>query len=309
MATRAVAVNRATALHAKRIRWGEVGIKALLAFAALVSIATTIGIVAALLEPAIAFFREVDVLDFVTGTTWAPLFEPGEFGVVPLLIGTLSVTIWACAVALPLGLGAAIFISEYAGARTRQILKPALETLAAIPTVVYGFFGLIFVTPLLRDIGIGVSFFNALAAGLVIGVMILPTVASLSEDAMTAVPPSLREAAYAVGANKLQVSTRVVVPAAVSGIVASLVLGLSRGVGETMIALLVAGTLPSLSFDPRAQVETMAAFIAAAGQGDVPAGSVEYKTIFAVGLTLFVVTFAFKVLAIRLVRAYREVYE
>ncbi|MDQ3894088.1 MAG: phosphate ABC transporter permease subunit PstC [Actinomycetota bacterium] len=309
MATRAVAVNRATALHAKRIRWGEVGIKALLAFAALVSIATTIGIVAALLEPAIAFFREVDVLDFVTGTTWAPLFEPGEFGVVPLLIGTLSVTIWACAVALPLGLGAAIFISEYAGARTRQILKPALETLAAIPTVVYGFFGLIFVTPLLRDIGIGVSFFNALAAGLVIGVMILPTVASLSEDAMTAVPPSLREAAYAVGANKLQVSTRVVVPAAVSGIVASFVLGLSRGVGETMIALLVAGTLPSLSFDPRAQVETMAAFIAAAGQGDVPAGSVEYKTIFAVGLTLFVVTFAFNVLAIRLVRAYREVYE
>jgi phosphate transport system permease protein len=309
MATRAVAVNRATALHAKRIRWGEVGIKALLAFAALVSIATTIGIVAALLEPAIAFFREVDVLDFVTGTTWAPLFEPGEFGVVPLLIGTLSVTIWACAVALPLGLGAAIFISEYAGARTRQILKPALETLAAIPTVVYGFFGLIFVTPLLRDIGIGVSFFNALAAGLVIGVMILPTVASLSEDAMTAVPPSLREAAYAVGANKLQVSTRVVVPAAVSGIVASFVLGLSRAVGETMIALLVAGTLPSLSFDPRAQVETMAAFIAAAGQGDVPAGSVEYKTIFAVGLTLFVVTFAFNVLAIRLVRAYREVYE
>ena len=309
MAIRAVAVDRPTALHAKRIRWGEVGIKAMLAFAALVSIATTIGIVAALLGPAIEFFREVGVVDFLTGTTWAPLFEPGEFGVVPILVGTLSVTIWACAVALPLGLGAAIFISEYASAGTRQILKPALETLAAIPTVVYGFFGLIFVSPFLRDIGIGVSLFNALAAGLVMGVMILPTVASLSEDAMAAVPRSLREAAYAIGANKLQVSTRVVVPAAVSGIVASFVLGFSRAVGETMIALLVAGTLPNLSFDPRAQVETMAAFIAAAGQGDVPTGSVEYKTIFAVGLTLFVLTLAFNVLAIRLVRRYREVYE
>ena len=307
--TGVVVARPAVRLPTRRVRWSEVAIKALLAFATLVSVATTVGIVVALLQPAIDFFREVDVVAFLTGTTWAPLFEPAEFGVVPLLVGTLSVTVWACIVALPLGLGAAILVSEYAGPRTGSVLKPALETLAGVPTVVYGFFGLIFVTPLLQDAGVGVSFFNALAAGLVMGVMIIPTVASLSEDAMTAVPQTLRDGAYGLAATRLQVSTRVVVPAAVSGIVASFVLGFSRAVGETMIALLVAGTLPNLSFDPREQVETMAAFIAATGQGDVPTGSVEYKTVFAVGLTLFVITFAFNVLAIRLVRKYREVYE
>ena len=218
-------------------------------------------------------------------------------------------TLWACVVALPCGLGAAIFVSEYAGLRVRKILKPALEVLAAVPTIVYGFFGLFFVTPLLQDMGTGVDFFNALAAGLVIGVMVIPTVASLSEDAMNAVPQDLRDGAYGLGANKLQVSTRVVVPAAISGIIASFVLGISRAVGETMIALLVAGTLPNLTWDPREQVETMAAFIAATGQGDVPTGSIEYKTIFVVGLTLFVMTFVMNVFAIRMVRRYREVYE
>jgi phosphate transport system permease protein len=274
-----------------------------------VSVATTVGIVVALFLPAFQFFQEVNFLDFITGTDWAPLFLQKSFGVLPLIAGTLIVTFWACLVAIPCGLGAAIFLSEYARPRTRKVLKPALEVLVGIPTVVYGYFALTFVTPLLRDIGIHVDIFNALSAGLVMGVMIIPTVASLSEDAMTAVPSDLRQGAYALGSSKLQVSTRIVVPAAVSGIVAAFVLGISRGIGETMIALLAAGQQPNLTFDPRQAVETMAAFIAATGAGDVPTGSIEYKTIFAVGATLFVMTLLVNVISIRLVRKYREAYE
>jgi phosphate transport system permease protein len=275
----------------------------------MVSVATTVGIVVALFLPAVEFFQQVSFIDYITGTEWAPLFLQKSFGVVPLILGTLVVTFWACLVAIPCGLGAAIFLSEYAGVRTRKTLKPALETLAGIPTVVFGYFALTFVTPLLRDIGIHVDIFNALSAGLVMGVMIIPTVASLSEDAMSAVPSDLRQGAYALGSSKLQVSTRIVVPAAVSGIVAAFVLGISRGIGETMIALLAAGQQPNLSFDPKQAVETMAAFIAATGAGDVPTGSVEYKTIFAVGATLFVMTLIVNAVSIRLVRKYREVYE
>jgi phosphate transport system permease protein len=292
-----------------RKRWGEAVIKGILALCALVSVATTVGIVVALFLPAIEFFQEVNFIDFVTGTEWSPLFLDGKFGVVPLIAGTLSVTFWACLVAIPFGLGAAIFLSEYARPRTRKVLKPALELLAGIPTVVFGYFALTFVTPLLRDIGIEVGVFNALSAGLVMGVMIIPTVASLSEDAMSAVPRDLRDGAYALGSNKLQVSTRIVVPAAVSGIVAAFVLGISRAIGETMIALLAAGQQPNLTFDPREAVETIAAFIAATGAGDVPTGSVEYKTIFAVGATLFVMTFIVNAISIRLVRRFREEYE
>jgi phosphate transport system permease protein len=292
-----------------RKRWGEAVIKGILALCALVSVATTVGIVVALFLPAIEFFQEVNFIDFVTGTEWSPLFLDGKFGVIPLIAGTLSVTFWACLVAIPFGLGAAIFLSEYARPRTRKVLKPALELLAGIPTVVFGYFALTFVTPLLRDIGIEVGIFNALSAGLVMGVMIIPTVASLSEDAMSAVPRDLRDGAYALGSNKLQVSTRIVVPAAVSGIVAAFVLGISRAIGETMIALLAAGQQPNLSFDPREAVETIAAFIAATGAGDVPTGSVEYKTIFAVGATLFVMTFVVNAISIRLVRRFREEYE
>jgi phosphate transport system permease protein len=292
-----------------RKRWGEAVIEGILAVCALVSVATTVGIVAALFLPAIEFFQEVSFIDFVTGTEWSPLFLDGKFGVVPLIAGTLSVTFWACLVAIPFGLGAAIFLSEYARPRTRKVLKPALELLAGIPTVVFGYFALTFVTPLLRDIGIEVGVFNALSAGLVMGVMIIPTVASLSEDAMSAVPRDLRDGAYALGSNKLQVSTRIVVPAAVSGIVAAFVLGISRAIGETMIALLAAGQQPNLTFDPREAVETIAAFIAATGAGDVPTGSVEYKTIFAVGATLFVMTFFVNAISIRLVRRFREEYE
>jgi len=281
----------------------------LLAAAALVSVATTVGIVVALLFPAIEFFGEISIWKYLTGTNWAPLFEPSHFGVLPLIVGTLSVTLWACIVCIPFGLGAAIYLSEYAGSRTRALLKPLLEILAGIPTVVYGYFALTFVTPLLRDIGLSVEIFNALSAGLVMGVMLIPTVASLSEDAMYAVPSDLRAGAYALGAKKLHVATRIVVPAAISGIAASFVLAISRAVGETMIVLIAAGQQPKLTFDPAQAVETMTAFIAATGNGDVPTGSIEYKTIFAVGLTLFVITFAMNVIAIRLVRKYREVYE
>jgi len=305
LATRAESLT----LAPPRKRWGEVIIKGILALCALVSVATTLGIVVALFLPAFQFFQEVNFLDYITGTEWAPLFLQANFGVIPLIAGTLSVTFWACLVAIPFGLGAAIFLSEYARPRTRKVLKPALELLAGIPTVVFGYFALTFVTPLLRDLGIHVEIFNALSAGLVMGVMIIPTVASLSEDAMTAVPRDLRDGAYALGSNKLQVSTRIVVPAAVSGIVAAFVLGISRAIGETMIALLAAGQQPNLTFDPRQAVETMAAFIAATGAGDVPTGSLEYKTIFAVGATLFAMTLVVNAVAIRLVRRFREAYE
>ena len=284
-------------------------VKALLALCALISVATTVGIVVALLEPSLEFFREVSIIDFFSGERWAPLFEPASFGVQPLLVGTLAVTFWACVVALPLGLGAAIYLSEYARPRARGILKPALEVLAGIPTVVYGFFALTFFTPLLQDVGLEVGTFNVLSAGLVMGVMLIPTVASVSEDAMSAVPQELRDGAYGLGASRLQVSTRIVVPAAISGIIASYVLAVSRAIGETMIVLIAAGGLAQITADPREPAQTMTAFIGATGLGDVPTGSIEYKTIFAVGLTLFVITFVMNIVSIRLVRRYREIYE
>jgi phosphate transport system permease protein len=308
MAVRAETVDPVN-LRATRTRYGEIVVKALLGLCALISVATTLGIIAALFLPAIEFFSEVSIVDFLTGTEWAPLFEPALFGVVPLVVGTLSVTFWAIVVALPFGLGAAIYLSEYASSRTRKILKPLLEVLAGIPTIVYGYFALTFFTPLLRDIGIQVEIFNALSAGLVMGVMILPTVASLSEDAMSAVPRDLRDGAFALGSTRMQVATRIVVPAAVSGIVAAFVLGISRAVGETMIALVAGGLEPNLTFDPRQAIETMSAFIAATGAGDVPTGSLEYKTIFAVGATLFVMTLILNVISISLVRRFREAYE
>jgi phosphate transport system permease protein len=296
-------------LHTRRRRYGEDVVKILLGVCALISVVTTVGIVVALFLPAFEFFGEVSVVDFFTGTEWAPLFEPARFGVLPLIGGTLLVTSIASIVAMPLGLGAAIYLSEYAGPRTRGFLKPALEVLAGIPTIVFGYFALTFMTPLLRDLGIQVDVFNTLSAGLVMGVMLMPIVASLSEDAMAAVPRDLRDGAYALGSTKLQVATRIVVPAAVSGIVASFVLAISRAIGETMIVLIAMGQQAKLTFDPRAAAEAMTAFIAATGAGDVPTGSIEYKTIFAVGATLFVLTLVMNVVAIRLVRKYREVYE
>ena len=299
-------------LAATRSRRGERVIALALFACAAVSIATTVGIVFALAEPTIEFLSDVPIGDFLTGTDWRPLFTPADFGVIPLVTATLTVTFWALVVCLPFGLGAAIYLSEYSPERTRRILKPVLEVLAGIPTVVYGFFALTVVTPFLQDIwpfGDPPQVFNALSAGLVMGVMILPTVASLSEDAMAAVPQGLRQGAYALGATKRVVATKVVVPAALSGIVASFVLAISRAVGETMIVLIAAGGTPQLTFNPTEAMQTMTAFIAAAGLGDQPTGSTGYKTIFAVGALLFLATLVMNVIAIRLVRRYREVYE
>ena len=273
------------------------------------SVATTVGIVVALFLPAIEFFEEISIADFLTGRNWAPLFEPASFGVLPLIAGTLVVTACAALVCVPFGLGAAIYLSEYAQRRTRRMLKPLLEILAGIPTVVYGYFAITFITPRLQELGLPVGVFSALSAGLVMGVMLLPTVASISEDSMAAVPQDLRDGAYALGSTRLQVSTLIVVPAAISGIIASFVLAVSRAVGETMIVLIAAGGQPNFTWNPFEAMQTMTAFIAATGQGDVPTGSIEYKTIFAVGATLFVMTLVMNLVAIRLVRRFREVYE
>ena len=296
-------------LAATSRRLGERAIIGALALAAVVSVLVTVGIVVALLVPSVEFFSEISFAEFFGTTEWAPLFEPPAFGVLPLIIGTLSTTFWACLVALPLGLGTAIYLSEYARPRVRKTVKPILEVLAGIPTVVLGYFALTVLTPFLRDLGWQVEIFNAFSAGVIIGILLLPTVASLSEDAMTAVPSSLREGSFGLGANRFQVSTRVVVPAAISGIIASFVLAISRAIGETTIVLLAAGQLARVSFWPGESVMTMTAFIAGTGSGDVPTGSIEYKTIFAVGMTLFVLTFILNIISIRMVRRFREIYE
>jgi phosphate transport system permease protein len=314
-ATDAAALARrpSRSLTRGRPRWGERVIKGLLLACALVSVATTLGIVVALAVPTVEFFQDVNFFDFIGGKDWSPLFTPPSFGVLPLVTATIVITLISLCVCIPFGLGSAIYLSEYASDRTRRLLKPSLEILAGIPTVVYGFFALTFVSPLLRDIWPGFfgdppGVFNALAAGLVMGVMILPTIASLSEDALSAVPLGLRQGAFALGATKREVATRVVVPAALSGIVASFVLGISRAIGETLIVLVAAGGTPNLSFNPAEGMQTMTAFIAAAGLGDQPTGSTGYKTIFAVGSTLFVATLIMNMISIRLVRKYRQAY-
>ncbi|MDQ4040336.1 MAG: phosphate ABC transporter permease subunit PstC [Actinomycetota bacterium] len=304
-------MEAATVFGAARPRYGERLIRALLFLAALLSILTTVGIVASLLRETVAFFGDVSLVDFLTGKEWAPLFADPKFGVWPLVNGTLLVTAIALAVAVPLGLGSAIYLSEYAHPRTRRVLKPILEMLAGIPTVVFGYFALTFFTPeVLRGaLGVDVQIFNALSAGVVMGFMVLPTIASVAEDAMSAVPQSLREGAYGLGANRMQVSTRVVFPAALSGIVAAVILGVSRAIGETMIVLIAAGQIANTGVNPAEAYETMTAFIAATGKGDVPTGSIGYKTIFAVGFALFLMTLVMNAISIRFVRRYRQVYE
>jgi phosphate transport system permease protein len=270
-----------------------------------------VGIVASLVGETIDFFREVSLWGYLTGTEWAPLFSDQHFGVLPLICGTLIMTVIALVVAVPLGLGSAIYLAEYARPRTRRTLKPILEVLAGIPTIVFGFFALTFFAPeVLNGIfGLNVGTFSALSAGIIMGFMVLPTIASVAEDAMSSVPMSLREGAFGLGASKLQVSLRVVFPAALSGIVAAIVLGFSRAIGETMIVLVAGGQQPHLGIDPREQYETMTAFIAATGKGDVATGSTAYKTIFAVGATLFLMTLVVNAISIRFVRKFRQVYE
>jgi phosphate transport system permease protein len=293
-----------------RRRWGEEIIRAVLFIAAAISVLTTLGIVFALLEESLSFFDEVGT-KFFTQTEWSPLFADPQFGIWPLLNGTFLITGIAILVAIPIGLGSAIYLSEYASPRVRRIFKPILEVLVGVPTVVFGYFALTFITPtILQDIlSLNVTVFNALSAGLVMGMMIVPTIASISEDAMSAVPGGLREGAYGLGATKRQVATRVVFPAAISGIVASIVLGISRGVGETMIVLVAAGLQPNTGVSPTEGYATITTFMGATAKGDNPAGTIGYESIFACGLTLFVLTLLMNMVAIRFVRKYREVYE
>jgi phosphate transport system permease protein len=292
-------------------RRGEQVIRGLLFAAAALSVLTTLGILVSLLEETISFFGDVGIFDFLFGTEWTPLFADPQFGVLPLIEGTLLITAIALLVAIPLGIGSAVYLSEYARPRVRRVVKPVLEVLAGIPTIVFGYFALTFFTPEVLNglLNLDVEVFNALAAGIIMGFLVLPTIASVSEDAMSAVPQALRDGAYGLGASKLQVSTRVVFAAALSGIVAAIVLGASRAIGETVIILIAGGQTANLSLNPTESYQSMAAFIAATSRGDIPTGSIEYETIFVVGMTLFLFTLALNIVSIRLVRRYRQVYE
>lgn len=299
-------------LAAARPRRGEKAIFGLLAFCALISVVTTTAIVISLLTPTLGFFKDVSLTEFFSFDTWAPLQADGSFGVLNIVMGTLSTTLWALVVAIPVGLGSAVYLSEYAKPRVRKTIKPILEVLAGIPTVAFGVFAVTFLSPEIQDLVPGfikTPPFAAGIAGLAIGLMIVPIIASISDDAMRSVPGGLREGAYALGATKLKVSTRVVFPAAISGVVASIVLAGSRAVGETMIVLLVAGKTPNATLAPGESVQTMTAFIGTTATGDVATGSTAYDTIFAVGALLFVITLVLNLFAIRLVRRFREVYE
>jgi phosphate transport system permease protein len=291
----------------------ETGVRVALMAAAAVSVVTTLAIVASLLFETIDFFGEVPIGDFLFGTKWSPQFAGAQqsFGVLPLVWGTVYLSLIAMAVAVPLGLLSAIYLSEYAPNRVRKIIKPVLELLAGVPTIVFGYFALTYFSPeVLKGVfGINVGVFNGLSAGIIMGLLVLPTIASVAEDAMSAVPASLREGAFGLGASKLQVSLRIVFPAALSGIVAALILGASRAIGETVLVLIAGGQTPNLSANPTESFQTMAAFIASQARGDIPTGSIEYLTIFAVGLTLFVMTLVLNIISIRLVRKYRQVYE
>ena len=292
---------------------GEQAVRYGLFAAAAVSIVTTTLIILSLLRETIAFFGDVPIGDYLLGTKWTPQFagDQQSFGVLPLVWGTIYLSLIALAVAIPLGLLSAIYLSEYAPNRVRKVVKPVLELLAGVPTIVFGYFALTFFTPdVLRDaLHLDVGVYNGLAAGLIMGLLVLPTIASIAEDAMSAVPQSLREGAFGLGANKLQVSLRVVFPAALSGVVAALILGASRAVGETVIILVAGGQVARLGLDPTVGYQSMAAFIAATSRGDIPTGSIKYETIFVVGMALFVMTLALNALSIRLVNRYRQVYE
>jgi len=277
---------------------------------AFISIFTTLAIVFVLFEESIRFFADVSIVDFLTDRQWTPSFKPQHFGIAPLMVGTLLVAAGAALIAIPVGLASAIFLSEYAPEHVRSLLKPALEVLAGIPTVVYGYFALMFITKeVIRPLFPESDIFNAASASIVMGIMIIPLVSSLSEDAMSAVPRSLREGAYALGATKFEVARKVVVPAALSGIIASFILAVSRAIGETMIVAIAAGFTPNITWNPLESIEAMTAYIVQVSLGDTPTGSIEYKSIFAVGATLFLMTLLMNVLSQFFLHRFREVYE
>lgn len=302
----AVASKPRRSLSVRTVR--EKGVLWLCLLCALVSVLTTLGIVVVLVWQSVPFFREVPFFKFIGGTEWRPTLSPPSFGVLPLVTGTLMITVGAGIIAIPLGMLSAIFLSEYAPTKLRNFLKPALELLGGIPTVVYGYFGLFFVTPLLRHVMPEIQSSNAASGAIVVGIMILPLVSSLCEDAIAAVPKSMREAAYGLGATKFEVTTKTVIPAALSGIMASFILALSRALGETMAVALAAGANPVLTLNPAKSIETMTAFIVMTTQGDAPAGTIRYQALFAVGVVLFAFTMAMNMLAQRLVRRFRQAY-
>lgn len=287
----------------------ELVIEKLLLGSSLITVAVTIGIILVLSIEAVNFFSEVSIVDFLTDTQWTPLFSDKHFGILSLLSGTLLTSFIAIAFAVPIGLSISIYLSEYAPKSFRKTIKPLLELLAAVPTVVYGFFALMVVTPFLQSFIPGMSSFNSLSAGLVMGIMIIPYISSLSEDALHAVPNSLREAAYGMGSTRLQNSFKVMVPAASSGIIVSIILAISRAIGETMIVAIAAGQQPRFTFDPTVPVETITAYIVQVSLGDVQHDSLEYKTIFAAGITLFIFTFLLNTLSYRIRKKFQEKYE
>jgi phosphate transport system permease protein len=294
-------------------RHGERVVRGFLLLCAALSVAVTTAIVISLLVPSARFFAEVSIIEFLTGTQWAPRFATPSFGVLPIVVGTLMVVVFALSVAIPVGLLSAVYLSEYAPPRVRRVIKPALEVLEGIPTVAIGLFAFWFLRPVAEELFPFLPWsgpFSIGIAGMAVGLMIVPLVASISEDAMRAVPQSLREGGYALGTGKLKVSTRIVFPAALSGIVAAIVLASSRAIGETMVVLIAAGAgNPNLSIDPFAGVQTMTAYIGGVSTGDIPQGTLAYDTIFAVGALLFVMTLVMNMIAIRLVRRFREIYE
>lgn len=296
----------------KRFRLLERAMESLLFAAAALAVAIVAGILYVVISEAAKFFGQVSLLEFVTSTTWTPTFDNPQYGIAPLLTGTFMSTLVALAVAVPLGLLVAVYLSEFAGPRARETIKPTLELLAGVPTVVYGYFALLFVTPILqsalRPLGIELPGFNLLSAGIVMGLMIIPYIASLSEDAMRAVPRAMREGSFAMGATRLETSFRVVFPAAVSGIVGAVILGMSRAVGETMIVAIAGGQQPTMVASPTQQGATVTAFIAQVALGDLPFGTLEYSSIFAAGLALLVLTLIFNFIAFALQRRYREAY-
>lgn len=284
-------------------------IERLLQLCSLLSVFTTAAIIYILLSETIGFFKEVSIVEFLTEREWTPLFTNKHFGILPLVCGTLLTTFIAIAVAVPLGLVSAIYLSEYASPKVRNIVKPCTEILAAVPTVVYGYFALLFVTPLLKIFIPGLAGFSALSAGFVMGIMIIPLVSSLSEDAMHAVPMGLREGAYALGSQKIQVAFRIVLPAALSGITAAVILAVSRAIGETMIVAIAAGLQPRFTLNPFVPIETITAYIVQISLGDTPHGTIEYKTIFACGMVLFLMTFALNIASFQLKKRFQEIYE